>query len=148
MGVLAVLLSYGAEFHFSTGNETIKLLNPGERPNQAILTSVQLNFSNGITHVHEMKDPISCLPLCGIAAQIHGNKNAIQVSNFIVYGKEITPFRLTAIEDHIQEVSAAGVIELEKIGAALSKTVKASSANPAYLANLVYSFTKKIMSSV
>ena len=148
MGVLAVLFSYGAEFHFSKGSETIKLLNPGERPKQAILTSVQLKFSNGSTHVHEMKDPISCLPLCGVATQIHGSKDAIQAANFTIYGKDIAPSRLTAIEDHINEAGTASAIEADKIRTALTTTVQTSAANPAYLTNLVYSFTKKIMSTV
>ena len=40
MGVLAVLLSYGAEFHFSNcnGSETIKGLTLEEKPKKAILT--------------------------------------------------------------------------------------------------------------
>ena len=148
MGVLAVLLSFGAVFHFSKGSETIKLLNPGERPKQAILTSVQLKLSSGLTHVREVKDPISCLPLCGIAAQIYGNINAIQAANFTIYGKDITPTRLNAIEVHINEAGTASAIEADKIASALITTVQTSAANPAYLTNLVYSFTKKIMSTV
>ena len=148
MGVLAVLLSYGAEFHFSKGSETIKLLNPGERPKNAILTSVQLNLSSGITHVREVKDPISCLPLCGIATQIQGSKGAIQAANFTIYGKDITLSRLIEIENHINEAGTASAIDAGKIGTALTTTVQTSAANPAYLTNLVYSFTKKIMSTV
>ena len=150
MGVLAVLLSYGAEFHFSNANgiETIKGLTLGEKPKKAILTSIQLRPPNGITYVHEMNDPISRLPLCGIAAQIHGSKNAVQASNFTVYGKGLTPFRLTEIEDHIQEAGIASALKHEKIGEALSKIVQKSPANPAYFINLVYSFTKKAMLSV
>ena len=148
MGVLAVLLSYGAEFLFSNGSETIKLFHPGERPKQSILMSVQLKLSSGTTHVREMKDPISCLPICGIATQIHGIKDEVQASNFTIYGKDITPSRLTAIEDHINEAGTASSIEVDKIGTALTTTVKTSAANPAYLTNLVYSFTKKIMSTV
>ena len=148
MGVLAVLFSYGAEFHFSKGSETIKLLNPGERPKQSILTSVQLKLSSWKTNVLEVKDPISCLPLCGVATQIHGSKDAIQAANFTIYGKDITPSRLTAIEDHINEAGTARAIDADKIGTALTTTVQTSAANPAYLTNLVCSFTKKIMSTV
>jgi len=148
MGVLAVLLSYGADFNFSKGSETIKLSNPIEKPKQAILSSIQLKPSNGITHVREMKDPISCLPLCGVAAQIHGSKDAIQATNFTIYGKGITPTRLTAIEDHIKEAGTVSAIDADKIATALTTTAQTSAANPAYLTNLIYSFTKKIMSTV
>ena len=148
IGVLAVLLSYGAKFHYSKGSETIKISNPLEKPKQAILSSIELNLSNGTTQVREMKDPVSCLPLCGVAAQVHGSKDAIQAVNFTIYGKGITPTRLTAIEDHIKEAGTVGAIEADKIGTALTTAVQTSAANPAYLTNLVYSFTKKIMSTV
>ena len=148
MGVLAVLLSYGAEFHYSKGSEILKISNPLEKPKDAILSSIQLNLSNGTTQVREMKDPVSCLPLCGVAAQIHGTKDAIQAANFTIYGKGIIPTRLTAIEDHIKEAGTVSAINADQIASVLTTTAQTSAANPAYLTNLVYSFTKKIMSTV
>ena len=148
MGVLAVLLSYGAEFLYSKGSETIKITNPLEKPKQAILSSIQLKLVNGTTQVREIKDPVSCLPLCGVAAQVYGSKDAIQAANFTIYGKGITPTRLTAIEDHIKEAGIVSAIEADKIGTVLTTAVQKSATNPAYLTNLVYSFTKKIMSTV
>ena len=77
-----------------------------------------------------------------------GNINAIKAANFTIYGKDITPTRLNAIEVHINEAGTASAIEADKIASALITTVQTSVANPAYLTNLVYSFTKKIMSTV
>jgi len=88
------------------------------------------------------------LPLCGVAAQIHGSKDAIRAANFTIYGKGITPTRLTAIEDYINEAGTVSAIEAVKIGTAITTAIPTSAANPAYLTNLIYSFTKKIMSTV
>ncbi len=148
IGVLAVLLAHAAEFCFCKGKDIVKVVDPTDKPNQSILTSIKLNPSKGSTHVREIKDPISRLPLCGIAIQIEGNKKAIQPTNFIVYGQNIAPTRLITIENLIKEADRPENIQKEKIGKAISEAVQNSPANPDYVTNLVYTFIKRVISSV
>jgi CO/xanthine dehydrogenase FAD-binding subunit len=148
MGVLAVLLSHGATFEFSNGKEAMTVSHPEQKPKQSVLTAIHLQKYQGSVFVQEVTDPVSRLPLCGIATMISGNPSQVQAENFIVYGREIIPSRLPAVETHIQEARSATSIDPKIVGKALTPAIKNSSANPDYLTNLVCSFTKKAMQQV
>jgi carbon-monoxide dehydrogenase medium subunit len=137
MGLLSVLLAYGATFNYSDANSQKNLPAPLAPQQNFILTTIELPATSGRSAYYEVKDSISYLPICGVASYLEIEKDIVTQARFAVCGHGIPVKRLSTIEATVIGSTTSQPVSTSLFAALFEEIAHSSSASNEYLAHLV-----------
>ena len=141
MGLLSVLLAYGATFNYTNKHSHKSLKEPLAPQQDMILTTIEVPAAQGRSSYQEVKDPASYLPICGVASYLETNKDLVTVARFASCGHGLPVKRLPAIEAAVIGNSTSQPIDPSLFHADFVEKPHSSSASNEYLAHLVHLLT-------
>jgi carbon-monoxide dehydrogenase medium subunit len=141
MGLLSVLLAYGATFNYTDKHSHKSLTEPLAPQQDMILTTIDVPAGQGRSSYQEVKDPASYLPICGVASYLETNKDLVTLARFAFCGHGLPVKRLPAIEAAVIDSPTSQPINPSLFHPDFVEKPHSSSASNEYLAHLVHLLT-------
>ena len=136
MGLLSVLLAYGAIFNYSDEHSQKSLTEPLAPQQGLILTAIELPPVSGRSSFQEVKDPASYLPICGIASYLEIENDTVTKARFAVCGNGLPVKRLPTIEALVIGGPTSQLLPKSLFDSLFDKNTHGSLASNKYLAHL------------
>ncbi len=143
MGLLSVLMAYGAKFHYVDKHSKKCLLEPLAPQQELILAAIELPGIKGYSSYHEVKDPASYLPVCGVASYHETEKDIVQLARFVLCGNGLPVLRLSAVEKVVTGDPISKPLDASLFHSLLKDIQHNSSASNEYLAHLAHHLINK-----
>jgi CO/xanthine dehydrogenase FAD-binding subunit len=143
MGLLAVLLAYGATFNYSNEHSKQALSEPLGPQQKLILTTIELPSLSGLSSLQLVKNPSSSLPICGIASYLEFKEDTVKQARFSVCGQGLVVKRLPAIEAAVIGHLRSAALPASLFSAMVQEDD--SGVSKEYLAHLSHLFVSKAL---
>jgi carbon-monoxide dehydrogenase medium subunit len=136
MGLLSVLLAYGATFNYSDEHSQKSLTEPLAPQQGLILTAIELPSPSGLSSFQEVKDPASYLPICGIASYLEIENDTVTQARFAICGHGLPAKRLPTIEAVVIGGPTSQPLPKSLFNSLFDEIIHGSLASNEYLAHL------------
>ena len=145
MGLLSVLLAYGATFNYSNKHSQKALSEPLGPQQELCLTTIGLPATSGRSSFQEVKDPTSYLPICGIASYLELEKEIITQARFALCGNGLAVKRLAAIEAAVIGHSTSQLLDTTLFRSIFQESTHGSTSSNEYLEHLSHLLVSKTL---